>query len=190
MTKLSLREAAKMAGRGKSTIHAAIKDGRLSAGRNDQGAFEIDPVELHRVFPYDLDIDGTPRGTRRDVRQDAQAAHPVMSIALDRPSSRTGRAGSALSTAERELAEALRQLDQLKQDRERDSRHARELAEREIDHLRQTLDGERTAKNDLAAAHEAHLRDLRREVEQVRAMLPAPETTGKSRSWWARLQGR
>lgn len=35
-----------------STISKAIKDGRLSAGRNEKGGFEIDGAELSRVFPF------------------------------------------------------------------------------------------------------------------------------------------
>ena len=57
MSKLSLREAAKLAGRGKTTIHAAIHDGRLTAERNESGGYEIDPAELHRLFPLRVDPD-------------------------------------------------------------------------------------------------------------------------------------
>jgi nucleotide-binding universal stress UspA family protein len=38
-----------VAGRSKTTIHRAIKDGRLSAARIGDG-YEIDPAELERVF--------------------------------------------------------------------------------------------------------------------------------------------
>lgn len=47
---LSLSAAAKLAGKGKSTIHAAIKSGKLSAARNDDGTYSIDPAELARAF--------------------------------------------------------------------------------------------------------------------------------------------
>ena len=49
--KHTLNAAAKLSGRAKSTISKAIKDGRLSAGRNEKGGFEIDGAELSRVFP-------------------------------------------------------------------------------------------------------------------------------------------
>ena len=48
---LSLREAATAAGVSKSTIQRAIKSGRLSATRTDDGGYAIDPAELHRVYP-------------------------------------------------------------------------------------------------------------------------------------------
>src|SRR4051794_28051753 len=50
MALLSLREAAERAGTSKSTIFRYIKSGRLSASRGDDGAFQIDPAELTRVF--------------------------------------------------------------------------------------------------------------------------------------------
>lgn len=50
--KLSLNQAAKTCGRAKSTLLDAIKNGRLSALRTKNGHYEIDPSELHRVFPF------------------------------------------------------------------------------------------------------------------------------------------
>jgi hypothetical protein len=49
--KYTLGQAAKAAGKAKGTISNAIKSGRLSANRNDKGQYEIDPAELHRVYP-------------------------------------------------------------------------------------------------------------------------------------------
>ena len=47
----SIGQAAKAAGRSKSVIHTAIKKGRISATKNEDGTYAIDPSELHRVFP-------------------------------------------------------------------------------------------------------------------------------------------
>jgi len=47
---LSLGQAAKETGLDKSTISRAIKSGRLSATRKENGGYEIDPAELFRVF--------------------------------------------------------------------------------------------------------------------------------------------
>jgi len=49
--KLSAKQAAKEAGKATSTITTAIKNGKLSAIRNENGSFEIDPAELFRVYP-------------------------------------------------------------------------------------------------------------------------------------------
>jgi hypothetical protein len=47
---LSLGQAAKETGMDKSTISRAIKSGKLSATRKENGGYEIDPAELFRVF--------------------------------------------------------------------------------------------------------------------------------------------
>ncbi len=49
--KYSLSEAAKATGKNKTTIQRAIKSGKISAAKGDGGSYEIDPSELHRVFP-------------------------------------------------------------------------------------------------------------------------------------------
>jgi len=47
----TLGEAAKATGKSKATISKAIKCGRISAIKGEAGAFQIDPAELHRVYP-------------------------------------------------------------------------------------------------------------------------------------------
>ncbi|TBN45499.1 hypothetical protein EYF88_17285 [Paracoccus sediminis] len=49
--KYSLSEAASATGKNKTTIQRAIKNGKISASKGDNGSYEIDPSELHRVFP-------------------------------------------------------------------------------------------------------------------------------------------
>ena len=66
----SLGQAAKATGISKTSLHRAINKGRISAAKNDNGAYEIEPSELHRVYPPvaednssanpDLVRDGTP----------------------------------------------------------------------------------------------------------------------------------
>nr|WP_162623781.1 hypothetical protein [Paracoccus saliphilus] len=41
-----------MSGRAKATLLDAIRTGRLSAPKDAKGRYEIDPSELHRVFPF------------------------------------------------------------------------------------------------------------------------------------------
>lgn len=55
---LSLSQAAKAAGKSKSTINRAIKSGKLSATRHDDGSYSIDASELYRAFQI-----GTPVGS-------------------------------------------------------------------------------------------------------------------------------
>lgn len=49
----TLNGAAKATGKGKSTLHRAIKSGKLSARRTDEGSYLIDAAELARVFPVE-----------------------------------------------------------------------------------------------------------------------------------------
>lgn len=51
MPGLTLSQAAKALGKSKSTLNRAIKTGRLTATRNEDGTFSIDPSELYRAFP-------------------------------------------------------------------------------------------------------------------------------------------
>jgi hypothetical protein len=67
MASLSLHETAEQASTSKVDIWRAIREGRLSAQRTDDGGFAVDPAELFRVFE-------THRPERPAMRQDAGAA--------------------------------------------------------------------------------------------------------------------
>jgi hypothetical protein len=49
--KHNLVSAAAAIGVSKATMHRYIRKGLISATRTDDGFYEIDPAELHRVFP-------------------------------------------------------------------------------------------------------------------------------------------
>lgn len=67
---LSLSEAARETRVSKSTIYRAVKSGKLSANRNKDGEYEIQPVELFRVFPKQSEEPGQYEVTRPSARQD------------------------------------------------------------------------------------------------------------------------
>ena len=69
----SLAQAAQAAGKSKPTISRAIKAGRLSATRTDDGSYAIDPAELARVFPLTRDSTGT---MKQSVPGNGASAHP------------------------------------------------------------------------------------------------------------------
>ena len=71
--KYSLSEAAKATGKNKTTIQRAIKNGKISAIKGDSGSYEIEPSELHRVFP--------PVAAQRDAqhRQSNDTQHGTFS---------------------------------------------------------------------------------------------------------------
>lgn len=105
---LSLSAAAKEVGRSKSTLSRAVKSGRLSATRCEDGNYRIDPSELYRVFPLlvarpvasnTTQPDGDPTGTlwmqleavereRSREREQMQATIDDLRARLDRAESR------------------------------------------------------------------------------------------------------
>jgi hypothetical protein len=86
----TLGEAAKATGKSKATISKAIKSGRISAQKNEIGTFNIDPSELHRVYPATVYYEQkeTPTtvigntnidGTIRELQARLEAAHERLS---------------------------------------------------------------------------------------------------------------
>jgi hypothetical protein len=51
MTHYTLGTAAQACGLNKSTVLRAIKAGKVSATRDEHGQWQIDPAEMHRVYP-------------------------------------------------------------------------------------------------------------------------------------------
>ena len=47
----TLGDAARAIGKSKTTLHRAIKSGRISATKTEDGSYSIEQAELHRVFP-------------------------------------------------------------------------------------------------------------------------------------------
>jgi hypothetical protein len=114
MTALSLREAAVQAKASKSTIWRAIKAGRMSVARTDDGGFAIDPAELFRAFP-------PGRTAKPDaVRRGAEA---VLDLTTDDIGLWRDAAKAVIAGLGSLLAEVRAIHDQLRQDR--DERRAR-----------------------------------------------------------------
>lgn len=68
---LTLAEAAQATGLNRSTILRAIKRGAISGVRDESGAWSVEPVELHRVFPPAAAV---PEETQQDVHIDRAVA--------------------------------------------------------------------------------------------------------------------
>jgi chromosome segregation ATPase len=87
--KYTLSKAAVATGKNKATIQRAIKNGKISALKNSSGAYEIDPSELHRVYPAIAQ-----RVAQHDTSNNAQ--HPdkhdeTMRVQLDLLEAERGR---------------------------------------------------------------------------------------------------
>jgi Helix-turn-helix domain len=95
----TMGQAAKAADVSKTTIQRAIKSGRLSASRQDDGSYVIDPAELHRVFP-------------RDGHGDSEMARSVTVNA-------TGELRAEIAGLREQIALLKDERDDLRQDRDR-----------------------------------------------------------------------
>lgn len=132
----TLGTAAKAAGVSKSTIHRAIKSGRMSARTKDGSGYQIDPAELFRVFPAPTGQSperrsGTPgtgtiehRETPRETALSPLQAHLVRLEAELRASKELAETEQKLLdqllTSERARAEEFRKrADELRSERDR-----------------------------------------------------------------------
>jgi Helix-turn-helix domain len=102
MAEMTLSEAAKWAGKGRPTVWRAIKQGKLSARRNDDGQWMIDPAELARVYQAVVS-DNVP------LKQGA--------IAFETPE--TAALQQIIALLERQLEDTQAQREDLKKERDR-----------------------------------------------------------------------
>jgi hypothetical protein len=125
---LTLGQAARLTGLGKTTLTRAIKAGRMSAGRREDGSYEIDPAELSRVYtvrPETLETGArsgsavrhaTPNETPRDGEGD-----PEVTARL-----------AALEEQVRGLNDLLEEVKQSREEVRRDRDHWRDQAARAL----------------------------------------------------------
>src|SRR4051794_26493156 len=73
MASIGLREAARITGRSQSTIHRAMKAGRLSFTVNEADGRRIDTAELDRVFGIKLDGVSSHASAESSQRHHTQA---------------------------------------------------------------------------------------------------------------------
>lgn len=115
----TLGEAAKATGVSKASLSRAIGNGRISAIKNDDGSFSIEPVELHRVYPPKsaVTVSETPYETMRNPSAnprntpDANVLQARLEAALEQLRDRDDAIGDLrrrldLSDAERREAQA------------------------------------------------------------------------------------
>jgi excisionase family DNA binding protein len=115
----TLRTAAQHTGTSKSTILRAIKSGRLSATRLEDGSYEIDAAELERVYP----------AQRMKQRGTDTMEHHAPSNSGDRTSDAPGATPAALEAEIAGLREILRRADAAADELRRDRDTWRSMAE-------------------------------------------------------------
>ena len=110
--KLTLRQAAEQVVASKSSIARALKSGRLSADRDDKGAWAIDPAELFRVFDP---IEGGPDRDTSGTRSMGQFGPPSGTV-LDHLG--TGALEAQVEGLKAQLSLMREQVDDAKHDRD------------------------------------------------------------------------
>lgn len=65
----TIGQAAKATGKSRSTISAHIRKGTISAKKNEDSSYSIDPTELHRVFPPIASGNAPPEPQSTDTEQ-------------------------------------------------------------------------------------------------------------------------
>lgn len=98
----TLGTAAKASGKSKTTIQRAIAKGKISAIRDADGSYSIDPSELHRVFP---------RTTQETVSETPQKD-------TTHPPDETPALRAKIESLEAMLAREREALDELREDRD------------------------------------------------------------------------
>src|SRR5215207_9436029 len=111
----TLGEAANAAGKAKSTIFKACKDGLISFSRDGRGRFLIEPAELHRVF--------APAGVERPVERASE--QPQTAVQTD---TETLKAAIERDFLKREVEQLRTLLDDMKAERDRWALQAERLA--------------------------------------------------------------
>jgi vacuolar-type H+-ATPase subunit H len=158
--RLTLTQAASEAGISKGTVSKALKAGRLSGERQEDGTFQIEPVELFRVFP------------RKPQELRAGTGRKPLETASERLE--TGLA-AAVELAELRVKVEMLEVQLTRADRERETILERERAT--ADDLRKRLDRSEervlalTAQPTPQPAQEppAVVEELRRRLEESEA---------------------
>lgn len=70
MKPLNLNQAAKTCKKSKAAILDAIRSGRLSAKQNELKVWEIDPAELFRVYPFEIETNQPTNKTTTSQNRD------------------------------------------------------------------------------------------------------------------------
>ena len=114
----TLNEAAKATGKSKTTIHRALKSGKISAVKRDNGAYAIEPAELHRVFPP-VPVERNEERSRRNDAEHLRNDQGTLRIQLE----------TIEKERERERQQLQETISDLREDRDRWRQQATALLE-------------------------------------------------------------
>lgn len=114
----TLSEAALATGKSKTTIHRAIKSGKISSTKLDNGTYSIEPSELHRVFPKHYETRNVERSARGEVEHSKSYVETLQS-----------KLESIEKERERERAQLQEVISDLRNDRDKWRQQANGLLE-------------------------------------------------------------
>jgi chromosome segregation ATPase len=123
MTKVGAQRAAEITGISKSTIQRAMKSGKLSFTRNENGHREIDVSELERVYGLKAGLDNTGASV------EAKAAPSVVEQEMQKASTmiEMERMKMRIYMLEQQLETAHTQIDDLKEQRDQWQKQASQV---------------------------------------------------------------
>ncbi len=166
MAKVGATEAEKLTGVNRSTIHRAMKSGKLSYETDENGHKKIDVSELERVFGLQQQ-DATPRNVAQrgndTPRNDAELLQAQLKAEQDKNKLLQDR------ISDKEI-----RIGELEGDRD----HWREQA-KSVTHLL-------TDQRDKSSEAEEREKAAQAEADRLKAELEAE----RGRGWWSRLLGR
>ncbi|MCS5602170.1 MAG: hypothetical protein NZ734_08205 [Paracoccus sp.] len=111
--KYSLSEAAKATGKNKTTIQRAIKSGKISANKGNSGSYEIDPSELHRVFPPTVaqrDAQHTQSNDTQQAKFAPESSHIDRVVELEKELAVACEKASGLEAQKDQMADTINDL--------------------------------------------------------------------------------
>lgn len=108
---LTIGEASTQTGKSKSTLSRAIKKGTISASKNDDGSFSIEPAELFRVYKrvYDATAETAKNATDDTPRNPIATPEKDIEIATLR---------AELHAAREKIDDLKHQADEIREDRD------------------------------------------------------------------------
>ena len=165
----TLADAAKVAGLNKSTLFRAIKAGRLSARRLDDGSYRIDASELARVYdPQHVPRNDSNAEQQRATASGASAIPPMTEVS-----------GTELAVLRSKVTMLEDQLARERELRDRERETILETTKETVEDLRRRLD-----------KSEERILALAPPVGGTGVDKPVPATLRSSRGFLARLFGR
>jgi uncharacterized coiled-coil protein SlyX len=162
MPAVGLKQAAELTGKNQSTIHRAMKNGKLAFTHDANGDRVIDVSELERVFPVSIPEIAQRNGENQESH-DSQGAQGGFELRMQLEAERVRTASLQERIADKEAV---------------------------IQDLRARLDAEAEERRRTQAQLTALLTDQRTQPASAPAPAPAESATPEQRRRWWRIGGK